>query len=547
LIMEWLADAVTWLDLGWMANPTAWLGLATLVLLEIVLGIDNLVFIAILAEKLPPHQRDRARIIGLSLALVLRLGLLASISWMVTLTNPLFLVGAHPVSGRDLIFLIGGAFLLFKATMELHERLEVPEHHNQTARNYASFGAVIAQIVVLDAVFSIDSVVTAVGMVDHLSVMVIAVVIAVVIMMAASKPLTTFVNAHPTVIVLCLGFLMMIGFSLIADGVGFHVPKGYLYAAIGFSIFVEGFNQFSRARRTKAYSKFSMRERTAEAVLRMMGGRSDAAEINKDAADLVGHGGNSLPMFEHSEKEMIRGVLELTEKSVRSVMTPRVDVTWIDLNDPVTDILRELREVPHSRIIVARDGKIDEPVGIIQKKDVLDMVLARASEDAVPAVVGLEDIEGVMRQPLYVPETMSVLEILDNFKQSSAQIALVVDEFGTFEGIVTQTDVLEAIAGDMPEDYPEVPAEIRPQGEDRYLVDGRTDIDDLQELLGLELQDHGEYHTAAGIALGAFRRVPSPGEVVQLGHWEIRVTQMEGNRIAELEFRRLTSSDDANE
>ena len=183
----------------WLSDPTIWMGLTTLVILEIILGIDNLVFIAILADKLPPHQRDKARIIGLSLALVMRLVLLATLSWIMRLTEPLFSVLDHGFSGRDLILLGGGLFLLFKATMELHERLEGRGHEQSGSRVYASFGVVVTQIVILDAVFSLDSVITAVGMVDQLGVMYAAVVIAMAVMMLASKPLTDFVNPLPVI------------------------------------------------------------------------------------------------------------------------------------------------------------------------------------------------------------------------------------------------------------------------------------------------------------------------------------------------------------
>lgn len=226
----------------WMSDPSAWVGLLTLVILEIVLGIDNLVFIAILAEKLPPEQRNKARIVGLLLALGMRLILLASIAWVVTLTNPLFYIFDHAFSGRDLILLFGGVFLLFKGTMELRERLESKPMFKEENPVHATFWMVIIQIVVLDAVFSLDSVITAVGMVKELSVMMIAVVIAVGIMLWASKPLMDFVNKHPTVVILCLCFLMMIGFSLLVEGFGFHIPKGYLYAAIGFSVLIEFLN-----------------------------------------------------------------------------------------------------------------------------------------------------------------------------------------------------------------------------------------------------------------------------------------------------------------
>ena len=231
--------------MGWLTDPTIWVGLLTLVVLEIILGIDNLIFIAIVADKLPASRRDRARAIGLSLALLMRLGLLASISWVMSLTAPLFTVFALEVSWRDLILLLGGVFLLIKATIEIHDRLEAepPEHADSVA--HAPFWSVVAQIVVLDAVFSLDSVITAIGMVDEIYVMMAAVAIAMIVMLVASKPLTEFINAHPSLIILCLGFLLMVGFALIADGLGYHVPKGYLYAAIGFSVLIETFNQLA--------------------------------------------------------------------------------------------------------------------------------------------------------------------------------------------------------------------------------------------------------------------------------------------------------------
>ena len=213
-----------------MADPGAWLGLLTLIVLEIVLGIDNLIFIAILANKLPPHQRDKARVIGLGLALLMRLLLLAGISWLVTLTQPLFSIFDKSLSGRDLILLLGGIFLLFKATVEVHERLEGKLHLPRNTRVHAAFWAVVAQIIVLDAVFSLDAVITAVGMVDHLEVMMIAVVIAMLIMIIASKALTDFVNRHPTVVMLCLGFLLMIGFSWWPRALALKSPKAIFTA-----------------------------------------------------------------------------------------------------------------------------------------------------------------------------------------------------------------------------------------------------------------------------------------------------------------------------
>jgi predicted tellurium resistance membrane protein TerC len=217
------------------------IALATLTLLEVVLGIDNVIFISILAGKLPAKDQERARKIGLTAAMLMRIALLASIAWIIRLTAPLFTVFDHPFSGRDLILAGGGLFLIFKATREIHERLEGEDGH-MTARVAPSLAAVIGQIMLLDIVFSLDSVITAVGMADDLAIMIAAVVIAVGIMFVSSGSVARFVEQHPTVKVLALSFLLLIGCSLIADGFGVHIPKGYIYFAMGFSIFVEVIN-----------------------------------------------------------------------------------------------------------------------------------------------------------------------------------------------------------------------------------------------------------------------------------------------------------------
>ena len=249
------------------AEPAAWAALTTLVVMEIVLGIDNLIFISILSNKLPESQRQKARRIGIGLALVMRLALLSMIAWLVGLTAPVFDLGiqggvgphGEPVfetqfSWRDLILIGGGLFLVWKATKEIHH--SVDPHPNadvfDTAKPVLTFGAAIVQILALDIVFSIDSILTAVGMTEHLPIMVVAVVAAVLVMLFAADPLANFINANPTVVMLALGFLLMIGALLIADGFGVHVPKGYIYAAMAFSAGVEGLNIFARRRKERA-------------------------------------------------------------------------------------------------------------------------------------------------------------------------------------------------------------------------------------------------------------------------------------------------------
>lgn len=245
-----------------LSDPTAWAALVTLIVMEVVLGIDNLIFISILTNKLPVHQRQKARRIGISLALIMRLALLSTIAFIVSLTQPVFDLGlqgtadshGYPTfetafSWRDLILIAGGLFLVWKATKEIHHAVDTAPSHDlldKDSRVALNFGAAIFQIILLDIVFSVDSILTAVGMTDHLPIMVAAVLVAVTVMLLASDPVANFINANPTVVMLALGFLLMIGMVLIAEGFGVHVPKGYIYMAMAFSALVEGLNMLSR-------------------------------------------------------------------------------------------------------------------------------------------------------------------------------------------------------------------------------------------------------------------------------------------------------------
>lgn len=234
----------------WIADPQAWIALGTLTALEIVLGIDNIIFISILVGRLPPEQRQKGRIFGLGLAMGTRLLLLFSLAWVMTLTNPLFTLLEMEISGRDLILLGGGLFLLAKATHEIHANLEGVEDTEAVPKS-AAFGAILVQIALIDVVFSLDSVITAVGMADDIAVMVIAIVIAVGVMMFAARAIGDFVDRHPTLKMLALSFLILVGFTLIAEGFDMHIPKGYVYFAMAFSVAVEMLNLRTRAKRGK--------------------------------------------------------------------------------------------------------------------------------------------------------------------------------------------------------------------------------------------------------------------------------------------------------
>lgn len=516
----------------WLLDPNIWVGLLTLVVLEIVLGIDNLIFIAILADKLPPHQRDKARLIGLSLALLMRLGLLMIVSWLVTLTAPLFSVGPFSFSGRDLILLLGGIFLLVKATTELHERLEGTTHEHSKSRAYAGFAVVVAQIVVLDAVFSLDAVITAVGMVDELPVMMAAVVISMAMMMWASKPLTNFVNAHPTVVVLCLSFLLMIGLSLTTEGLGFKIPKGYLYAAIGFSIVIEFFNQVARRSLLKNEARLPLRDRTAEAVLRMLGNKNryEAAEVmpegSLDANEFA---------FGAEERSMVSGVLTLGGRSIRSIMTPRSEISWINLNDEAATIQGHLKNTPHSFFPVCKD-QLDNILGVARAKDLLaDMMDGRSLNDLTS-----------LRPPIIIHELTGVLKAMETLKKSHGQLVLVTDEYGTIQGLLTPIDILEAIAGEFP-DEDEQPA-IQSIGPGHWRVNGAADLRHLAQVLEIDaLPVSGDGFTSiAGLLLDRFGTLPEIGAKIELHGLRFEVVEIINRRIVTLDVTRLANGNSMN-
>ena len=516
-----------------LMDPSIWAGLLTLVVLEIVLGIDNLVFIAILADKLPPKQRDKARLIGLSLALIMRLGLLSLISWMVTLTQPLFSVWDFTFSGRDLIMLFGGIFLLFKATTELHERLENRQLEGGQGKGYASFWVVVVQIVILDAVFSLDAVITAVGMVNHLPVMMAAVIIAMAVMLLASKPLTRFVNQHPTVVVLCLSFLLMIGLSLVAEGFGFHIPKGYLYAAIGFSIIIELFNQIARRNFIKQQSNQPLRARTADAILRLMGGRRQV-NVQSDSESR-----NPVPVpegaFVEEERYMINGVLSLASRSLRGIMTPRGEISWVDANLSVDEIRQQLLSSPHSLFPVCR-GELDEIIGVVRAKEMLVALEEGVNVEAIAA----------SSPAIVVPETLDPINLLGVLRRARGSFVIVTNEFGVVQGLVTPLDVLEAIAGEFP-DADETP-EIVADGEG-WLVKGTTDLHALSHTLGLEnvINDEEDIATVAGLVISVNGQIPRIGDVIELPPLHITIVEANDYRVDMVRIVKEQSAHDEEE
>ncbi|MDN5249220.1 MAG: TerC family protein [Alphaproteobacteria bacterium] len=501
------------------------MGLLTLTILELVLGIDNLVFISLLAEKLPPEIARKASITGLSCALIMRIILLLCIGWAVGLTKPLFTIFGLPFAARNLIMLFGGAFLLAKGTMELHERLEGDIAKRQLNSGKAVFWQVIAQIIVLDAIFSLDSIITAVGIVHHIPIMIIAVSIAMALMMLASKPLMGFINKHPTVVMLCLGFLMMIGFSLVVEGFGFHIPKGYLYAAISFSIIIEGLNQLAQySRKKQATNSNDLRSRTADMVLRLLGGvRGEDSSNLGENTDMIAEHSVAGQVFKPEEKEMIRGVLDLADRPVRSIMSPRNEIEWLDLSGDEQQMRQTIANFKHSRVILARD-KVDEFVGVALTKD---LVTAWLDGKKI-------SWKKFMRQPLVVHENTNVLSLMEKMRQAPVQMAIIVDEHGSFEGVATPTDIFEAITGDfLREDDEQVVIEQSKDGS--WLVEAFVDIRYLSGVLNTDLVDEGDrYTTLAGYMLWHFGHIPVKDESFEADGFYFVVIEMEQRNISQV-------------
>ena len=504
-----------------LLDPGIWVGLITLIILEIVLGIDNLVFIAILAEKLPPEQRDKARVIGLSLALFMRLGLLFAISWLVTLTEPLITLFEKTFSGRDLILLGGGLFLVYKAVGELHEKMEgKPEIKVTNNVVYASFAAVVAQIVVLDAVFSLDSVITAIGMVDNIYVMMVAMVVAMLVMLLASKPLTAFVNRHPTVVILCLSFLLLIGISLIAEGFGFHIPKGYIYSGIGVAIAIEAFNQFGQRNVAKHEAKIPLRHRTADSILKLMGGRVETSspDLHNEAQEA----------FADEERYMIGGVLTLAERSVASIMTPRSQISWVDIEDSPEQIREQILSVPHSLFPVCR-GSLDKVISIVRAKELLDVL---DEEEELKALIKRQ-------RPIYIFEKMKVIDAINTLRTSKGSLVLVSDEFGNVQGLISPLDVFEAIAGEFPDADEQL--DLVKTNENEWKATGMLDLYQLELELGMMdlIEEDAGYISVAGLILDKTQGEVQVGTQLDYQGVHFEVTELDGNRIKTVMIRLL--------
>lgn len=521
--------------LGSLVDPSVWVSLVILLLLEVILGIDNLIFIAILANKLPPQQRNRARVIGLSLALIMRIGLLSIMTWLITLTEPLFVdpFFHHPFSFRDIIMILGGFFLIQKATRELHERIEGEVDFGNKSKTYAKFWPIVAQIIVLDAVFSFDAVITATSIADYLWVMILAVTISMGMMIFAAKALTVFVHKHPTIVVLCLSFLLVIGLTLVAEGFGVVIPKGYIYAAIGFSLFIEFMNQWINRKQQSVYNQYSRRERTANMVLRMLG--NDPDESDEEDSEEKKKDEEAPILFGEDERNMVSGVLTLGERTIRSIMTPRNEISWINVQDSKERLLESMDENPHNQFPIC-DGALDNVKGVARSKDiVMDLIEHGAVQE--------ESIKSV----IFSHRSTSVLKMMDIFRDSKAHLVVVTDDFGGVQGVITLLDVFEAIAGEFPDE--DEGLSIQKISDDEWNIDAGCDLILVEQTLNTRglVDEDGDYSSLGGLMVDQFDSLPEKGNYLDIEGFRFTVTDVDDKRILMVNVKSLEESTDNRE
>ena len=513
-----------------LTDPTAWLGLLTLIALDALQGANKLTFIAILADKLPPHQQVWVCAAGQSSAMIPLLGVLFLISWRVVLTEPLFSFGPLALSGIDLILFFGGLFLLYKGTTELHEHLKGAASADQTSKTYATFRVALTQIVVLVAVFPFDSVITSVVMVDDVPIMMAAMVISTGIILVAFKPLTRFVNARPTVSMLYLSFLLMIGLALVAEGLGFDLPKAYLHAAIGLSVLIEFINHWASRNTLKLEMRRTLRKRTAESVLRLLGDmRETQAKIETDS--IAPQGPEEALSFALEKCNMVGSVTTLGQRLIHSLMTPRSVISWIDIKKKTADLRLQLIESSHTSLSVCR-AKLNVLVGVAPRQDLI----------AELGRYGHIDVATNVRPALLVRKSDGVFELIDKLRKSAGQMALVTDEHSAVQGLVAPTAVYEAITGEFPDDGDAKTTQ--PLGHGRWHIEGHTGLHHVEQASQTSgfVGEDDRYISLAGFLLERLGHMPAVDETVWHDRFEFRIDYASGYRIDAVAVTRQVGS-----
>lgn len=502
-------------------NPVIWLGFLALVALELVLAVGHVAHAVKLSESLAPQARARTPALGLLSALLIRLALLASGVWLTQFTTPLLNLGAFGLSLKDAIFIVGGFYLLFRATLSIYERTEAALPRSQEERQPSRPSIVVLQIALLSIFFTVDMATVAIGLVESLAVMISAAVVASLLSLLLQAHLIRWVSAYPAVILLCFGFLLILGFSMVIRGFGVALPGGLLFLVLLFLVLVAWFLHVGYPRAAVAQSRLPIRERTVQAIARLLGKSYNLSPVSGLTPSTDSTEDRS---FEVEERNMVSGVLTLAERSVHSIMTPRTEISWVNLDDDPENIKMQLEEEPHSYFPVCR-GSLDEVVGIGRAKRMVADILTHGHIR-----------QKRLREPIIIHDTITISRLLDTLKRAKGQLVLVADEFGTLQGLVTPIDVFEAIAGEFPDE--DETLDIVSDGENRWRMDGATDLHQLEQVLDTTgfVNEDDDYTTLAGYLLNYFGQLPKLGDICEYKRPEaiftFEVVRIDGRRIA---------------
>ncbi|CAL4321502.1 UPF0053 inner membrane protein YoaE [Buchnera aphidicola (Periphyllus testudinaceus)] len=500
--------------MGCFLNSSVLTGLLSLIILEIILGIDNLIFLTILVKKLNPKQRKKARNIGLILSLFIRISFLSLISWSTSLTNPFYINKYITLSIREIIFLIGGIFLSLVSLFELNHKLKKKYSKKLKKKKYSNFWIVILQIVVLDAIFSLDSIITAVGLINNIVIMTLAIIISMLFMLFILKSIKNFINTYPTIIILCLGFLLMIGMNLIMEVLGLYIPKTYFYSAIGFSIFVELFNQISKYNFLLHQYTRPIRIRVLEKFLQILKTEkkknNHLKKIKKNKKYFSKKYGN----FYKEEKYMIFSLLNLSKRSIKSIMTPRKEISWININESPNKIKKKLLNTPHNLFPICK-GNLDNIISVIRAKELLSIIEKKKN---------ILDFVS-KNKPIIVFEKLHSINLLKILKKSKGNMIIVINKFYIVQGIITPLDFLKAITGDIP-DSDETPDIIK--NKNSWLIKGSTNLYSIQQFLNIKnfIYKKIMHASIAGLLIDKIGKIPSPGETITIYSFNFKILKI---------------------
>lgn len=499
--------------MDFLFDPAIWFGFITLIFLEMVLGIDNLIFIVILSEKLPRYQRDKARYIGLIIALFMRCSLLSIISWITSFIHPLTINNFFVLSSRDIVLLIGGIFLFLKAFFELYEHLHGNLKPIKKQKKYSGFWSIVIQIIILDSIFSLDSIITATGIVNNLFIIMCAITISSLIMFFLSKFIIRIIKLHQNIIILCLSFLLIIGLNLIAESLGCYIPKGYIYAIFGFSICIEFFNQILQKNIMMRQSKKPIRTRILKTISELIT-YTEEKIINEKNILLEENKIEKIEneKFQSIEKYMLNNLLTLKERSIYSIMTPRNEISWININDCKEKIRMKLLDTPHNSFPIC-NNELDKIIGIIKAKELLEILDKNKDIFMFSAKI----------PPIIIPNTISPIQLLSILRRAQGNLVIVNNEFGIIQGLITPINILETIAGKFP-DIDEQPDIIYKK--DEWLVKGSADLNTLKDLFNIKkTMGYNSYTSLAGFLIYKKKGFPKAGEVLQIFPFEFHILE----------------------